>query len=145
MLTEKARHVYLLPNLSVFAVFRCAKNGYTSRWYHLSCGEHFCNECFDHYYRRFVLMIVGSFEGGREQREAGTQRATVVEVRRWGVQGSQQRHLQPPGHGSNLCLSAEGRIKRMCYVYNGILCSHKEEHNCAICRDVERRRDCPAE
>lgn len=31
---------------------RCAKNGYTSRWYHLSCGEHFCNECFDHYYRR---------------------------------------------------------------------------------------------
>lgn len=66
MLTEKAIHVYLLPNLSVFAVFRCAKNGYTSRWYHLSCGEHFCNECFDHYYRRFVLMIVGSFEGGRD-------------------------------------------------------------------------------
>lgn len=32
---------------------RCAKNGYTSRWYHLSCGEHFCNECFDHYYRRW--------------------------------------------------------------------------------------------
>nr|XP_021409167.1 lysine-specific histone demethylase 1B [Lonchura striata domestica] len=31
--------------------YRCAKNGYTSRWYHLSCGEHFCNECFDHYYR----------------------------------------------------------------------------------------------
>lgn len=30
---------------------RCAKNGYTSRWYHLSCGEHFCNECFDYYYR----------------------------------------------------------------------------------------------
>uniref|UniRef100_A0A8C2JJ23 Lysine demethylase 1B n=1 Tax=Cyprinus carpio TaxID=7962 RepID=A0A8C2JJ23_CYPCA len=30
---------------------RCARNGYTSRWYHLSCGEHFCNECFDHYYR----------------------------------------------------------------------------------------------
>ncbi|CAB1320437.1 unnamed protein product [Coregonus sp. 'balchen'] len=30
---------------------KCAKNGYTSRWYHLSCGEHFCNECFDHYYR----------------------------------------------------------------------------------------------
>uniref|UniRef100_A0A8C6T1N1 [histone-H3]-N(6),N(6)-dimethyl-L-lysine(4) FAD-dependent demethylase n=1 Tax=Neogobius melanostomus TaxID=47308 RepID=A0A8C6T1N1_9GOBI len=33
---------------------RCAKNGYTSRWYHLSCGEHFCNECFDHYYRRLL-------------------------------------------------------------------------------------------
>ncbi|TRY56568.1 hypothetical protein DNTS_008400 [Danionella cerebrum] len=30
---------------------RCASNGYTSRWYHLSCGEHFCNECFDHFYR----------------------------------------------------------------------------------------------
>ncbi|XP_016308851.1 lysine-specific histone demethylase 1B-like isoform X1 [Sinocyclocheilus anshuiensis] len=30
---------------------RCARNGYTLRWYHLSCGEHFCNECFDHYYR----------------------------------------------------------------------------------------------
>lgn len=29
----------------------CCGNGYTSRWYHLSDGEHFCNECFDHYYR----------------------------------------------------------------------------------------------
>ncbi|XP_033123359.1 lysine-specific histone demethylase 1B-like [Anneissia japonica] len=30
---------------------RCAGDGYTSRWYHLSAGEHFCNECFDFYYR----------------------------------------------------------------------------------------------
>ncbi|KAG8199724.1 hypothetical protein JTE90_000820 [Oedothorax gibbosus] len=29
----------------------CAKSGYTSRWYHLSLGEHFCNNCFDHFYR----------------------------------------------------------------------------------------------
>lgn len=60
------RNVYSLPKLPVFAVFRCAKNGYTSRWYHLSCGEHFCNECFDHYYRRFVLIIVWGFRGGRD-------------------------------------------------------------------------------
>lgn len=39
-------------NYFFFSLLRCAKNGYTSRWYHLSCGEHFCNECFDHYYRR---------------------------------------------------------------------------------------------
>ena len=38
--------------LTHLSLLRCAKNGYTSRWYHLSCGEHFCNECFDHYYRR---------------------------------------------------------------------------------------------
>ncbi|OWF38535.1 lysine-specific histone demethylase 1B-like isoform X1 [Mizuhopecten yessoensis] len=30
---------------------KCAGNGYTSRWYHVSAGEHFCNECFEHYYR----------------------------------------------------------------------------------------------
>ncbi|KAL7984475.1 hypothetical protein Chor_003045 [Crotalus horridus] len=42
--------VFLSGFLNIFC-FRCAKNGYTSRWYHLSCGEHFCNECFDHYYR----------------------------------------------------------------------------------------------
>ena len=63
---KKVRSVYSLSKLSVLAIFRCAKNGYTSRWYHLSCGEHFCNECFDHYYRRFVLIIVGVFWGGRD-------------------------------------------------------------------------------
>lgn len=30
---------------------RCCGDGYTSRWYHLSSGEHFCNECFEYYYR----------------------------------------------------------------------------------------------
>ncbi|XP_052085769.1 lysine-specific histone demethylase 2-like [Mytilus californianus] len=30
---------------------RCVGNGYTSRWYHMSQSEHYCNECFDHYYR----------------------------------------------------------------------------------------------
>ncbi|XP_060552218.1 lysine-specific histone demethylase 2-like [Ruditapes philippinarum] len=29
----------------------CCGNGYTSRWYHISAGEHFCNECFEHFYR----------------------------------------------------------------------------------------------
>lgn len=54
---KKREKYYLLPKLHVFSIFRCAKNGYTSRWYHLSCGEHFCNECFDHYYRRSVLSL----------------------------------------------------------------------------------------
>ncbi|XP_068737832.1 lysine-specific histone demethylase 2-like isoform X5 [Montipora capricornis] len=30
----------------------CAGAGYTSRWYHMSDGEHFCNACFDFMYRR---------------------------------------------------------------------------------------------
>jgi len=34
-----------------FCHFRCAIDGFTSRWYHLSPGEHFCNECFEHFYR----------------------------------------------------------------------------------------------
>lgn len=29
----------------------CAGAGYTSRWYHMSDGEHFCNACFDYMYR----------------------------------------------------------------------------------------------
>ncbi|GFU09213.1 lysine-specific histone demethylase 1B [Nephila pilipes] len=29
----------------------CSLSGYTSRWYHMSLGEHFCNNCFDHFYR----------------------------------------------------------------------------------------------
>ncbi|XP_052764586.1 lysine-specific histone demethylase 1B-like [Mya arenaria] len=29
----------------------CCGNGYTSRWYHITAGEHFCNECFEHFYR----------------------------------------------------------------------------------------------
>ncbi|XP_006516979.1 lysine-specific histone demethylase 1B isoform X4 [Mus musculus] len=48
---EKAGCTAAYPVCFASASERCAKNGYTSRWYHLSCGEHFCNECFDHYYR----------------------------------------------------------------------------------------------
>ncbi|XP_011822966.1 PREDICTED: lysine-specific histone demethylase 1B isoform X2 [Mandrillus leucophaeus] len=48
---EKAGCTAACPVCFASASERCAKNGYTSRWYHLSCGEHFCNECFDHYYR----------------------------------------------------------------------------------------------
>uniref|UniRef100_A0A671YT42 [histone-H3]-N(6),N(6)-dimethyl-L-lysine(4) FAD-dependent demethylase n=1 Tax=Sparus aurata TaxID=8175 RepID=A0A671YT42_SPAAU len=48
---EKAGCSATYPVCFASASERCAKNGYTSRWYHLSCGEHFCNECFDHYYR----------------------------------------------------------------------------------------------
>lgn len=48
---EKAGCSATYPVCFASANERCAKNGYTSRWYHLSCGEHFCNECFDHYYR----------------------------------------------------------------------------------------------
>ncbi|XP_024154108.1 lysine-specific histone demethylase 1B isoform X1 [Oryzias melastigma] len=48
---EKAGCSAVYPVCFASASERCAKNGYTSRWYHLSCGEHFCNECFDHYYR----------------------------------------------------------------------------------------------
>ncbi|XP_029446598.1 lysine-specific histone demethylase 1B [Rhinatrema bivittatum] len=48
---EKAGCSATCPVCFASAAERCAKNGYTSRWYHLSCGEHFCNECFDHYYR----------------------------------------------------------------------------------------------
>ncbi|KAH3748720.1 lysine-specific histone demethylase 2-like [Dreissena polymorpha] len=31
----------------------CCGNGYTSRWYHITAGEHFCNECFEHFYRSY--------------------------------------------------------------------------------------------
>nr|XP_057904008.1 lysine-specific histone demethylase 2 isoform X2 [Doryrhamphus excisus] len=48
---EKAGCSATYPVCFASASDRCAKNGYTSRWYHLSCGEHFCNECFDYYYR----------------------------------------------------------------------------------------------
>uniref|UniRef100_A0A0B7ACG4 Amine oxidase n=1 Tax=Arion vulgaris TaxID=1028688 RepID=A0A0B7ACG4_9EUPU len=30
---------------------RCTGSGWTSRWYHLTLGEHYCNECFEYYYR----------------------------------------------------------------------------------------------
>ena len=44
-------------DLSVSNIYRCAKDGNTSRWYHLSAGQHYCNECFEYFYRRFVLTV----------------------------------------------------------------------------------------
>lgn len=73
--------------------FRCAKNGYTSRWYHLSCGEHFCNECFDHYYRRFVSHNCLTFPWWKGQ-WLGQRR------------GSQKIKTEPPGLLNYSTLSA---------------------------------------
>ncbi|XP_041360495.1 lysine-specific histone demethylase 1B-like [Gigantopelta aegis] len=42
-----------MPICFANATNRCAGNGYTSRWYHISDGEHFCNECFEHFYRSY--------------------------------------------------------------------------------------------
>ena len=39
----------------ILSLHRCAGSGYTSRWYHTSAAEHYCNECFDYYYRWWVL------------------------------------------------------------------------------------------
>ncbi|KAG1655688.1 Lysine-specific histone demethylase 1B [Nymphon striatum] len=40
------------PVCFAFSCAKCAANtGNTSRWYHMSCGEHFCNDCFEHFYR----------------------------------------------------------------------------------------------
>lgn len=39
------------PKCFIQATEKCAIDGFTSRWYHLSPGEHFCNECFEHFYR----------------------------------------------------------------------------------------------
>ncbi|XP_070534432.1 lysine-specific histone demethylase 2-like [Ptychodera flava] len=40
------------PVCFVAVTEKCAgRSGSTSRWYHLSGGEHYCNECFEHYYR----------------------------------------------------------------------------------------------
>ncbi|KAJ8322400.1 hypothetical protein KUTeg_000050 [Tegillarca granosa] len=41
-----------VPICFACATERCAGNGYTSRWYHITSAEHFCNECFEHFYRR---------------------------------------------------------------------------------------------
>ncbi|KAK6959971.1 lysine-specific histone demethylase 1B-like isoform X1 [Biomphalaria glabrata] len=30
---------------------RCAGSNWTSRWYHITPGEHYCNECFEFFYR----------------------------------------------------------------------------------------------
>lgn len=48
---EKSGCSSTIPICFASATDRCAGNGYTSRWYHMSCGEHYCNECFDYFYR----------------------------------------------------------------------------------------------
>ncbi|XP_022252437.1 lysine-specific histone demethylase 1B-like [Limulus polyphemus] len=40
-----------IPICFASAARSCAGSGYTSRWYHLSPGEHYCNECFEFFYR----------------------------------------------------------------------------------------------
>lgn len=44
------------PHWIICSFHRCARDGYTSRWYHLSAGQHFCNECFEYFYRRSLKM-----------------------------------------------------------------------------------------
>ncbi|GFQ87343.1 lysine-specific histone demethylase 1B [Trichonephila clavata] len=39
------------PTCCLNACESCSVSGYTSRWYHMSLGEHFCNNCFDNFYR----------------------------------------------------------------------------------------------
>ena len=65
--------------------------------------------------------------------------------RKVGRQCSQQRHLQQPGQGSNPCLPAEEQTKKTCYVYTTAYYSVIKGNKTAICRDMERPRDCPAE
>ena len=43
------------------------------------------------------------------------------------------------------CPSTEEWIKKMWYIYNGILLSHKRERNWVICRDVDGPRECHTE
>lgn len=55
---EKNTCASAVPICFATASDRCAGSGYTSRWYHITSGEHYCNECFDYYYR--------SHRGGNE-------------------------------------------------------------------------------
>ncbi|XP_030830284.1 lysine-specific histone demethylase 1B [Strongylocentrotus purpuratus] len=48
---EKSRCPAKIPQCFANASDRCAGAGSTARWYHLSAGEHYCNECFDYFYR----------------------------------------------------------------------------------------------
>ena len=43
------------------------------------------------------------------------------------------------------CPSVEEWIKKMWYVYNGILLSHVKEQNNVICSNVDGPRDCHTE
>ncbi|KAF8767174.1 lysine-specific histone demethylase 2-like [Argiope bruennichi] len=38
------------PTCCLLSCESCTKDGYTSRWYHMSLGEHFCNNCFCNFY-----------------------------------------------------------------------------------------------
>ncbi|CAH1773154.1 unnamed protein product [Owenia fusiformis] len=40
-----------IPICAIRCAARCCGDGMTSRWYHLSAGEHYCNDCFEYYYR----------------------------------------------------------------------------------------------
>ncbi|GFO37512.1 lysine-specific histone demethylase 1b, partial [Plakobranchus ocellatus] len=46
---------------------RCTGNKYTPRWYHISVGEHYCNECFEYYRGRKGLT--GLRDGGLKEYE----------------------------------------------------------------------------
>lgn len=49
--TFNYNYFFLFLSLSLSRC-RCAQDGHTSRWYHLSAGQHYCNECFEYFYRR---------------------------------------------------------------------------------------------
>lgn len=48
---DKAGCLLPEPTCCLLSCDTCSVSGYTSRWYHMSCGEHYCNNCFDNYYR----------------------------------------------------------------------------------------------
>lgn len=56
---------------------RCSGNGYTSRWYHISQAEHFCNECFEHHYRSHKDGYEGFAIWKRKWSTYGTTEATM--------------------------------------------------------------------
>lgn len=48
---DKAGCLLSAPDCCLLSCDSCSGSGYTSRWYHMSLGEHFCNNCFDNFYR----------------------------------------------------------------------------------------------
>lgn len=48
---DKAGCLLSAPTCCLVSCDSCSVSGYTSRWYHMSLGEHFCNNCFDNFYR----------------------------------------------------------------------------------------------
>ena len=54
----KYKFIFLKNNsthyvLNLHSCFSCHGGRYTARWYHISPGEHYCNSCFEHVYRRW--------------------------------------------------------------------------------------------